>query len=77
MSARIMRLYTRRGVPKPEGKGEHTYAFHNQATAMMAKGVPRSEAYATAMKHLGRDKAVKRSHWDPSYRKKRRRKRST
>lgn len=68
MSARIMKLYTSQGLTPPVGKGEHTYAFHKRATDIMVnnRSMPRSEAYAIAMKQLGRNKSVKRSHWDMS-----------
>jgi hypothetical protein len=69
MSKEIKKLYTSKGITPPKGKGIHTTAFHKQASAIMKSeskgGLTETEkkiAYATAMKNLGRNKAVKKSH---------------
>ena len=62
----IKKIYRKKGLKPPKGKGEHTVAFHKRAAAMMAAGIPKNFAYATAMKNLGRNKAVHKSHWDNS-----------
>ena len=52
----------------PKGKGIHTVAFHERAAKIMGsmkksgKGVNRNEAYAIAMKQLGRKKSVLKKH---------------
>lgn len=70
MSKEIKELYTKKGLITPNGKGMHTKKFHKIATGIMeseSKDVltdkEKSIAYATAMKRLGRDKSVKKSHW--------------
>lgn len=69
MGKEIKKLYTSKGLKAPKGKGEHTLAFHKLATAIMESekkgGLTEKEkqiAYATAMKRLGRNKAVNKSH---------------
>jgi hypothetical protein len=63
MGKEIKQLYYDKGITPPVGKGEHTLPFHKQASAMIAEGVPKNIAYATTMKHLGREKSVNPSHW--------------
>jgi hypothetical protein len=66
--AKIMSMYDEAGVSRPVGKGEHTVEFHKRATDIMAgmkksdKGVNKNLAYAIAMKQLGRNKSVLKSH---------------
>lgn len=60
--ARIKKAYTSKGLTPPKGRGIHTQKFHNMASAMMAEGTPKKIAYATAMKKLGKNKAVNKSH---------------
>ncbi|WAX08806.1 hypothetical protein BS162P1_00027 [Bacteroides phage BS162P1] len=65
---RINRAYDEAGVSAPKGKGIHTVAFHERATAIMGsmkkgnKPVNRNMAYAIAMKQLGRKKSVLKPH---------------
>lgn len=65
---RVSEAYDEAGVAPPEGKGIHTVAFHERAAKIMGsmkksgKGVNRNIAYATAMKQLGEDKSVLKSH---------------
>lgn len=65
MGKEIKKLYTSKGLTPPKGKGEHTKKFHEIATAIMKKNpyIGKDAAYATAMKMLGRNKAVNKSHW--------------
>jgi hypothetical protein len=63
MGKEIKALYTSKGLTPPKGKGEHTMAFHRMATKIMESGTDKNIAYATSMKHLGRNKAVNKSHW--------------
>jgi hypothetical protein len=67
MTKQIKAMYKKAGVRAPNGKGVHTKAFHSRATKIMQSGTPRTTAYATAMKQLGRNKAVKKSHWQKGY----------
>jgi hypothetical protein len=64
MSEGIRRLYRRKGLSSPDGKGIHTYAFHDIATSIKKEhpDYPMSRCYAIAMGKLGRNKAVKKSH---------------
>jgi len=64
MSKAIKQLYRNAGFKPPKGRGLHTIAFHRKAI-QIKKSNPSyswSQAYATAMKILGRNKAVKKSH---------------
>ena len=58
----ITKIYTDLGVTPPIGKGLHTPAFHRLAAKLMAGGMERNFAYATAMKQLGGKKAVNVKH---------------
>ena len=64
MSAKIKEMYRKAGV-KIDGKGIHTTKFHEMALAIKKKNpdYPMSRCYAMAMGTLGRNKAVKKSHW--------------
>jgi len=71
----IAKLYQDAGLPAPKGKGIHTRAFHELAVEI-AKGYVKGSknkppmsptkalelAYPTAMKQLGKEKAVKKAH---------------
>lgn len=65
---RVNKAYDDAGVTPPKGKGIHTVAFHERATAIMGsmkksgKKVDKNKAYAIAMKQLGRDKSVLKNH---------------
>ena len=63
MSEEIRKLYHKAWVSPPDGKGIHTKAFHECATNYMKKGLSKEEAYKRCMGGLGRDEAVKKSHW--------------
>jgi hypothetical protein len=65
MSKEIKKMYKKAGIEAPDGKGIHTRKFHALAIKVK-KGNPEytmDQAYATAMEILGRNKAVKKSHW--------------
>ena len=65
----IKQMYRSAGLPVPKGKGIHTKAFHELAINV-AKGYLKDKSpeeamdlgYATAMKQLGKEKAVKKGH---------------
>jgi len=65
---KVNEAYTDKGITPPEGKGIHTVAFHERATAIMGsmkksgKKVDKGIAYAIAMKQLGKNKAVLKGH---------------
>lgn len=65
MPQKIMELYRAAKQKAPKGGKEiFTQKFHERALAIK-KGnpkMPMSEAYAIAMKQVGRDKAVNKSH---------------
>ena len=65
MSATIRKLYRQADVKAPDGKGLHTKKFHEIAVAIKRDNpnLSMSSCYAIAMKKLGRNKAVKQSHW--------------
>jgi hypothetical protein len=63
MSKAIKDLYTGAGLTPPEGKGIHTKRFHEIAVSYLKKGFSKEEAYKRAMGGLGRNLAVKKSHW--------------
>lgn len=74
----IKKIYRKAGVTPPKGKGVHTAKFHKMAAGILKSMKPKSEsvditewtpseeqkriAYATAMKRLGKQKAVKKGH---------------
>jgi len=68
----IKKLYHKKGVPAPDGKGIHTYKFHDMATSIKKEhpDYPMSRCYAIAMGQLGSEKAVKKSHQRNSTKKK-------
>jgi len=65
MSKKIREMYKKAGVPAPDGKGIHTEKFHRMAIGIKKSnpGYSMERAYRIAMGQLGRDKAVKKSHW--------------
>lgn len=65
MSAVIKKLYTKAGIKPPDGKGIHTKKFHEMAVAIKRENPSYSmdRCYSIAMGQLGRNKAVKKSHW--------------
>lgn len=72
MSRKIRELYRKKGIKTPNGKGIHSAKFHDIATSIKRDNpnYPMSRCYAIAMGKLGRNKAVKKSHQSPLYRKK-------
>ena len=69
-TADIKAMYKAADLPAPDGKGIHTKAFH-ELVINVAKGYVKSgdtskealdKAYPTAMKQLGKEKAVKKPH---------------
>lgn len=69
MGKEIKELYYKAGIQAPEGKGEHTQAFHRRAIDIMQgykkDGLTEDEkriAYATSMKQLGADRSVNPLH---------------
>ncbi len=71
----ITALYHNAGLPAPIGKGEHTIAFHKAVVAIAKDFIKDgdsskealSKAYPIAMKQMGRNRAVKKEHWNPEY----------
>lgn len=63
MSKSIKTLYAKEGLTPPEGKGIHTKLAHACVVGYLKKGVSKDEAWKRCMGGLGRDKAVKKSHW--------------
>lgn len=72
MSEAIRKLYRKKGVKPPDGKGIHTKKFHDIATSIKRDNpsYPMSRCYTIAMGKLGRNKAVKKSHRSKLYRRK-------
>lgn len=66
----IINMYKKAGLVPPKGKGIHTDDFHKLsikvAQSYMKKGMSQDDAfelaYPTAMKQLGKEKAVKKGH---------------
>ena len=64
MSKKIMAMYKKAGVSPPSpGKGIHTEAAHSCVINYRKKGMAKDEAWKRCMGGLGRNKAVKKSHW--------------
>lgn len=63
MSERIRKIYRKKGVKPPDGKGIHTPAFHNIVAGIKASGKADGvNPYKIAMWKLGKKKAVNPSH---------------
>lgn len=64
MSERIRKLYRKKGVKPPDGKGIHTEKFHDVATSIKRDNpnYPMSRCYQIAMGTLGAKRAVKKLH---------------
>jgi len=57
-------MYKQAGISAPNpGKGEHTEAAHRMVIGLRKSGKSKDSAWAITMANLGRDKAVKKSHW--------------
>jgi len=63
MSKNIIESYKKAGLNPPKGKGIHTLAAHKCVIQYLKKGVSKNEAWKRCMGGLGRNKAVKKSHW--------------
>jgi hypothetical protein len=65
MSESIRKIYRKKGIKPPDGKGIHTRKFHDMATSIKRDnpGYSMSRCYKIAMGRLGRNKAVKKRHW--------------
>ena len=63
MSKRIKSEYSKAGLSSPDGKGIHTLRAHKCVISYLKKGMSKDEAWKRCMGGLGRDKAVKKSHW--------------
>jgi len=67
MSEKIKKIYRDAGFKKLpfKGKGIHKVAFHKLAVKIK-KNNPQytwQQCFATAMKQLGRNRAVRKKHW--------------
>ena len=71
MSERIRKIYRKKGIKPPDGKGIHTEKFHDMATSIKRDNPSYSmeRCYSIAMEKLGRNRAVKKSHWAGNKRK--------
>lgn len=69
MSENIRKIYRKGGVlsQMPKGKGEHTEEFHSCVVEYLKKGMSYKEAAKRCMGGLGRNVAVKKSHWSKDY----------
>ena len=67
MSKEIKKLYTKERLTPPSGRGIHTKAFHECVVNYLKKGFSYKEAAKRCMGGLGRNNAVKKSHWQKSY----------
>jgi hypothetical protein len=68
VSKEIVALYKKHGVSMrsagiKKGKGIHTAAAHECVINYVKKGMASDEAWKRCMGGLGRNKAVKKSHW--------------
>lgn len=72
MSKAIKKIYKKKGVKAPNGKGIHTKKFHDVATSIKRDNPSYSmdRCYKIAMGKLGKTKAVKKSHRRTSSKKK-------
>ena len=69
MTEKIRKIYKEKGLTPPDGKGIHTEKFHDVATSIKQSNpeLPMKSAYAIAMSKLGKKKAVKKSHQQPTH----------
>lgn len=63
MSESIREKYKAAGLKAPDGKGIHTVKAHDCVINYLKKGLSKDEAWKRCMGGLGRNKAVKKSHW--------------
>ena len=67
MSKAIRELYRKKGVADrtPNGKSVHSKKFHDIVSSILSehKDYSYSRAASIAMSQLGRNKAVKKGHW--------------
>ncbi len=63
MSKTIRDAYKKAGLKPPKGKGVHTLQAHKCVIRYLKKGFSKEEAWKRCMGGLGRNKAVKKSHW--------------
>jgi hypothetical protein len=63
MSENIKKMYRRAGLKAPDGKGVHTSRAHSCVIEYLKKGFSKNEAWKRCMGGLGRNLAVKKSHW--------------
>lgn len=66
MSERIRKLYRKKGIKPPDGKGVHTEKFHRCVTECASKQGGKTKGkvncYAVCMASIGATGAVKKSH---------------
>lgn len=66
MSQEIKKLYRKKGLAPPDGKGVHTAKFHRCVTECASKqgGVIKGKVncWAVCMSSIGKGEAVKKSH---------------
>jgi len=63
---RIKQAYRKAGLTAPDGKGIHTLRAHQCVIEYLKKGFSKDEAWQRCMGGLGRNRAVKKAHRDPS-----------
>ena len=63
MTEAIKRAYSSAGLKAPKGKGIHTLKAHRCVISYLKKGMAKDEAWKRCMGGMGRDLAVKKSHW--------------
>ena len=63
MSQAIKEKYRKAGLKPPDGKGIHTEQAHECVINYLKKGLSKDEAWKRCMGGLGRNLAVKKSHW--------------
>jgi len=63
MGEEIKKLYRKKGLTPPKGKGIHTKLFHKCVVSYLTKGMSYREAAKRCMGGIGRNLAVNKSHW--------------
>ncbi len=63
MSKAIRKAYRQAGLTPPKGKGIHTLRAHKCVIRYLKKGLSKDEAWKRCVGGLGRNLAVKKSHW--------------